>query len=98
MLHGSHRPGELEGAPSRLRRAFIDGESKLLRKGTHQFDGRRISGVLLAVLGTREAVFAQAAGIERALTLNDDGNGDDAGGSNRFLTGCCGKRRFLAPG
>ena len=42
--------------------------------------GIEIGGVLLGVLGARKAIFAQTAGIERAFTLNDDGNGDDAGG------------------
>jgi hypothetical protein len=97
ILHGSHRPGELEGAPFRLGRVFVDGKSKLFREGTHRFDCCRISGMLLAVLCAGKAVCAQTAGIERAFTLDDDGNGDDAGRSNRFLTCCCGKWRFLAP-
>ena len=69
MLHGSHRPGELDGPPSRLWRVFIDGESKLLREGTHRFDCRRIGAVLLAVLGARKAIFAQRLVLRGLLRL-----------------------------
>ncbi len=85
LLHRSHRSGELDGAPLRLWCVLFDGEPKLLGEGAHQFDRRRIGGMLLAVLGAGEAIFAQALGIERALAPDDDRNGDDAAGACRLF-------------
>ena len=71
LLHGSDRSGELDGAALGLWRAFFDCQPELFRESAHQFDRRRIGGVLLAILGAREAVFAQAFGIERTLAPDD---------------------------
>ena len=90
LLHSSDGSGELDGAPLRFWRVFFDGEPELFRKSAHQLDRGRISGVLLAILGAREAVFAQALGIEWALAPDDDRNGDDAAGARRLFAGCRG--------
>jgi hypothetical protein len=92
FLHSSDGPGELDGAPLRLRCVFSDGEPELFRESAHQLDGGRIGGVLLAILCACEAIFAQALGIERVLAPDDDRNGD------RRCRGAPAFRRLLRTG
>ena len=98
LLHSSDRSGELDGAALGLWGALFDCQPELFRESAHQCDRGRIGGVLLAILRARDAVFAQAFGIERVLAPDDDRNSEDTAGPCRLFAGCRGKGSLFTTG